>query len=180
MGELDHSTLVTRYRQGKLAFGMDPAHARRLFTDIKGDVLVSKIGEGLRFERFLVTACMTISWWAFLLSLPVAIWAFAWWAVAAIPAATVVRFGHFSRAGMGRQSYLFEAIALLAAIAVPPIAGWGIRIHVWLIMLAVSLLAARLIYFFSSRMVRNLVLRNPRAYDLLAQDLHFQEIDQEV
>ena len=163
-----------------MAFGMDPAHARRLFTDIKGDALVLKIGEDLRFERFLVTACMTISWWGFLISLPVAIWAFGWWAIAAIPAATVIRYGHFSRAGMGRQSLFFEATALAVAIVVPPIIGWDARIYVWLVVLAASLLAARLIYFFSSRIVRNLVLRNPKAYDLLSQDIRIQETEQEV
>lgn len=174
---LDHSTLVTRYREGKLAFGLDSAHARRLFTDIKAEALASMIGEGLRFERFLINACMAISWLGFLISLPVAVWAFGWWAIAAIPAATIVRFGHFARAGMGRQSLFFEATALAAAIIVPPTIGWDARTYAWLVMLAASLLAARLIYFFSGRMAINLVLRNPRAYDLLSQDIHVKEIE---
>jgi hypothetical protein len=178
MNELDHSTLVAKYREGKLAFGMDPAHARRLFTDFKGETLISKIGEDLRFERFLVTACMAISWWGFLSTLPVAIMAFGWWAVAAIPAATVIWFGLKARAGMGRQSLFFEVTALATAIVVPPMAGWDVRTYVWLVLLAASLLAARLVYYFSSRMIKDLILRNPKAYDLLSRDIRVKEIGQ--
>lgn len=178
MTELDHSTLTSRYREGKLAFGMDPAYARRLFTDFKGETLISKIGEDLKLERFLVTACMAISWWGFLSTLPVAIWTFGWWAVVAIPAATVIWFGLKTRAGMGRQSLSFEMTALATAIVVPPVAGWNVRIYVWLVSLAASLLAARLVYYFSNRMVRDLILRNPKAYDLLSRDIRVQELGQ--
>ena len=180
MNELDHSTLVMRYKEGKLAFGMEPAHARRLFTDVNGEALIAKIGEDLRLERFLVVACIAISWWGYLISLPVAVWALGWWAVVAIPVATIIRFHHLASAGKGKQSLFFEVIVLATAILVPPIAGWDTRIHLWLTALTASMLAARLIYFLSGRMVGTLVLRNPKAYDWLSKDIRVQEVEQAV
>ncbi len=171
MTELDYPTFIERYREGKLVFGMPSDYARRFFTEISGEALISKIGEDLRFERFLIMLCMIISWWGFLISLPLAIWAFHWWAIVAIPAAAIFRYGHLRRGPIGRQSISFEILALAVATLGPPIVGWGTRIHVWLVLLAISLLTARLIYFLSSRMVRGLVLRNPKAYDFLSRDL---------
>ena len=171
MTELDYPTFIARYKEGKLVFGMPSDYAHRFFTEISCEALISKIGEGLRFQRFLIMLSMIISWWGFLISLPLAIWAFHWWAVAAIPAAAILKFGHLRRVPIGRRSIFREILVLAVATLSPPMFGWGTRIHVWLVLLAISLLTGRLIYFLSSRMVKGLVLRNPKAYDFLSRDL---------
>lgn len=171
MTELDYSTFVARYKDGKLRFGMPSYRAREFFTNLGGETLILKIGEGLRVERFLIMLCTAVSWWAFLISLPLAIWAFHWWAVAAVPAAWIFRRRHLRGLPVGRQTLTFEIFALAVAVLGPPVVGWGARVHVWLMLLAFSLLTARLVYFLSSRMMVRLVLRSRKAYDFLSQYL---------
>jgi hypothetical protein len=53
----DYQEFVKRAEKGEILIGIEPAVARRFFTDTDYLVIKEKIGEALFIERFFVKTC---------------------------------------------------------------------------------------------------------------------------
>ncbi len=175
---MTHSEMLDAFYSGRLALGVEPAQARRLFTDLSAQQLAELAGQRLDGPKLLVSYVMAIEHLGFLASLVLAVFVWELHALWIIPLTIIVHFVSKSSASMGRPAILFPLLVIAAASWI----AWyfrdlGIVFVVWCVLTASLPFWSRLLYRSAAFFVRSLVLRSEYAYDRLHESvLLFRDI----
>ncbi|MCK4428146.1 MAG: hypothetical protein KAW16_06665 [candidate division Zixibacteria bacterium] len=168
MDTKNYQEFVERATKGKILIGVEPAVARKFFTDADHSYIKEKIGESLYVERFFVKTSWLLEFICLLAGTIASIFALKWYSVIAIPLMLMVSFALGGKASMGRQRiggvvFLVTICILLAYY----FRDKGTSMIVWLVLLPLPYFFARLTYKLATMFLRLLSVRNEKAFDLL-------------
>lgn len=168
MDTKDYQELVKRAEKGEILIGVEPAVARKFFTDTNHSIVKEKIGEPLFIERFFVKTCWLLECTCLLAGIITSIFALKWYSIIAIPVMLIAFFVLGGKASMGKQKvggavFLVTICVLLAYY----FRGEGTSMIVWLVLLPLPYFFARLTYKLATIFLRCLSVRNEKAFNLL-------------
>jgi len=168
MYEVNHKEIVEREEKGEILIGIEPAVARRFFTDTNHRVVQQEIGEALFVERFFVKAFFWLAVLSLLAGIVASIFAIKWYSVLAIPLMVVSWFVLGGMASMGSQK-LGAAIGsvIICFVLAYYLIDKGIAVTIWLTLLPLPYFLDRLTYKSATVFLRCLSIRNERAFNLL-------------
>ena len=164
---MDYQEFIKMANKGE-PIGVEPAEARKFFTNTDKALVKEKIGEPLSMQRFVVKMCYHLEHICLLASIIISIFALKWYSIIAIPIMFFFSFYLGGLASMGRQR-VRGAIYLVIICYVNAyfFREYGIFMFVWLILLPLPYLFARLTYKLATIFVRSLSIRNEKAFNLL-------------
>lgn len=167
-----HSQVVAMEEQGRALIGIEPALARRFLMSHDSSSVESAIGEALRFEKIVVSVSFAMAWATLLLLVFVCFRTLGWQGF--IPSAIVILafLFHFGRASIGRQSLVGVLGFQVVCMALPRITELGAFSSI-LPFLPWPFLLTRFMYWNATHLLRLLVIRNERAFDLLRGTIAF-------
>ncbi len=168
MTELNYRDIVNRSYKGQILIGVDPALARRFFTDTNHMAVRQQIGEPLFLERFLVNAAWLGEYACLLAGVIASVLALRWYSAIAIPLIVAGSLVLGGAASVGRQRlrgaiFLILVFSFLAYL----FRGKGTAVVVWLVLLPLPYCFARLTYKLATVFLRLLSLRNQKVFELL-------------
>lgn len=172
MTDEEFQSLLTRIESGSLLIGVDRHLARRFYAGSKISRIKEATGEAPYLHKFVVFAATIMGWWTLLASFVFAVLAFSWWAVLVIPISVGIwSIGAFPRGGMTGVT-LILALALLGIV----LDWFPSKYAAWAgVLVAVALWSNRYCYVAAGRFMVSLALRNRRAFEFLAPDIHLRE-----
>ena len=168
MDTKNYQEFVKRVEKDEILIGVEPAVARKFFTDIDHSVIKEKIGESLFVECSFVKTCWLLEYICLLAGTIASIFALKWFSIIVIPVMLIASFVLGGIASMGRQKIVgvvfIVAICVLLAYY---FRGKGIAIIVWLVLLPLPYFFVRLTYKLATTFLRSLSVRNEKAFNLL-------------
>ena len=162
---MDHSEVVRRFYEGSIQLGVDRPGARGFFTELGLDQMGDLTGEVPFVECFVVRGAFWLAPFCLLGSLVSAVLTFHWWALLADPVVMLLFMYWWGTSPMANRRLGWSA-ALLAAAITSSFASTGTYLKLWLILACSSFFLIRFTYSAATFMLRSLVVRNPRAYQL--------------
>lgn len=168
MNTKNYQEFVKRAEKGEILIGIEPAVARKFFTDTDHSAIKEKIGEPLFIERFFVKMCWLLEFICLLGGIIASIFALKWYSIIAIPVMLIAFFVLGGKASMGRQKiggavFLVIICVLLAYY----FRDKGTSVIVWLVLLPLPYFFTRSTYKLATIFLRLLSLRNEKAFNLL-------------
>lgn len=169
----DHQTFRILAEQGKILVGIEPAVARKFFTDTAASVVQERIGEPITIERAAVRAAFVLGPLALLLSFYFAVVTFGWWSTLVIPVSVMIWFYHGGQVSLGHPKLLLMTIAVgvliwLCATEPRPIYGW-------LLAFVAAGYLDRIRYRSAVFFLRALIIRNQKAFELLSDTITIKD-----
>jgi hypothetical protein len=164
----NYEEFVRREERGEILVGIEPAVARKFFTDTDHSIIKEKIGEPLFTERFFVKTCWLLEFICLFAGIIASIFALKWYSIMVIPIMLITAFILGGKVSMGRQKiggavFLVLIFILLAYY----FRDKGTSKMVWLILLPLPYFFARLTYKLATMFLRLLSVRNEKAFNLL-------------
>lgn len=164
---MDYHEFVKRENIGKILVGVDPAIARRFFTETDHAKVQKLIGEPLFIERFIVKACFYLEWILLPIIIVISIFVLKWFSILAIPIILFLSFFLGSQASIGKQNIsgavVFAGLCVVAAFL---FREKGVVLFLWLMLLPLPYLFATLTYKLATIFMRNLSIRNEIFYNV--------------
>lgn len=169
---IDHGAFRAMAENGTIAVGVEPAIARRFFTDSAFAVQRALIGEPVFVECVIVRGAFYLApgtllasfWWAWT--------AFGWWSLLLASASVIIWFYYASMSSVGRAA-LWPLLVIIGALVY-----WNFARHPgpsvsWVTLVLVAMLLSRLTYRCASGLFRLLIIRNARAYHIFRDSAVF-------
>jgi hypothetical protein len=170
MYEFNHAEIVRREEQGEILIGIEPAVARKFFTDTKHQEIQQEIGEPLYIERFFVRLFFYLSGLSLLAGIVVSVLVIKWYSVVAIPLMLIGWFILSGKASMGKQKLGYPfVLVILSLILVYFLRSKGIAISIWIVLIPLPYFFSQLTYKTATVFLRALSIRNEKAFNLLFQ-----------
>lgn len=167
---MTHKELVRAYYDNEVTIGVDPAVARRFFTDADFKAVEDKIGEPLYLEPFLTR----LLWFgSYLLTIIVSILlfiSFGYYGLILVPVFILFCLFKFGRSSMGMASILYPFLGVIVSIIVAFVYLDGFRALTVCLLFAPWLMAT-IEYRCATTFFRNLVIRNEKAHKLLNDEI---------
>ena len=168
MATTNYQEFVKQAERGEILVGIDPAVARKFFTDTDHEAVQKEIGEPLFVERFFAKTVWLFEFITLFAGAIASIFALAWYSAIVIPLMIVVFFIFGGKASMGTQkiggAVLLVIICLVLAFY---FSDKGLALFLWLILLPMPYFFARLTYKLSTVFLRALSLRNEKVFNML-------------
>ena len=164
----NYQEFVKRAEKGEILIGIEPAVARKFFTDTDHSVVKEKIGESLFIERFFVKTCWLLEFICLLAGIIASVFALKWYSIIAIPIMLIAFFVLGGKASMGRQKIGGAVfLVILCVLLAYYFRDKGTSVIVWLVLLSLPYFFARLTYKLATMFLRLLSVRNEKAFNLL-------------
>jgi hypothetical protein len=168
MADINYQEVVNKASKGELLIGVEPALARRFFTDSDPQVLQREFGSSFSKERLLVRIVWLLEYPSLFAGLIASIFAFHWYSIIAILLMVVIAFMYGAKSSGGFQQiggvlYFFIICLFLAYY----FKNSGIAISIWFLLLPLPYLSAKLTYKLSTVLLRGLSLSNERLFNFL-------------
>jgi len=171
--ELTYQEFSELARSGRILVGIDPAVARKFYTNSDPRWLEEQLGESMWLERLTVKSFWLLDFGTLIAGIVITVLVLKWFSVIAVPLMVVAWFFLGGLASVGRQ----RLTGAFAAVAVCLLLGYLQRqsaVGIWFSVLPWPYFFARLTYWTETRYLRALVVRNERAFRLLREkDLLF-------
>jgi len=167
MGEWTHEEIVKKEKNGEILIGIEPAVARRFFTDTDHDLVIEQIEEPIPIERFSVKSVWILEHIFLLVGIITSVFALHWFSIIAIPSMFVSFYILGGKASMGAQRMGGSIFGLLIFLFLAYyLKQYGLWMVIWLIALPLPYFFARLTYKLSTIFLRMLAIRNPLLFNL--------------
>ncbi len=122
------------------------------------------------WERTVIKAAFILGYVAILRAIAASIWAFGWWALLIGPAVLFLWVGYTAGSSIGTANLKVAIFVLVIAGFVALEQDVELPVQAFSVLGASSLFFARLTYVGSARFLRQLAMRNAKAFELLAED----------
>ncbi|MDP2898516.1 MAG: hypothetical protein Q8Q12_18410 [bacterium] len=174
-----HEDFVRAAAAGHILIGIEPALARRFFTNIDRRTLEQKVGAPLTVQRLLVKTAWLLEWISLLAGMIASVVALGWYAAIAVPVMAVASFILGGMASYGRQRMRGAICLVLLAVSLAyALRHEGPALVVWLALLPLPYFFARLTYKLGTALLRRLCLKSERVFNLLSgRAIFFKEND---
>lgn len=181
MNDEEHQELVARFQSGSLLIGIDPSMARKLYTDVSLSLNTEETGETPYFDKIVVLGAFLGGPISLLTSFVMAGLAFGWWAALVIPISIVV-YVVFSAISSGHHPSMpkqgMAGVSVLLVLALLSLFfNWYPSRYIsgYAVLVLFALWNARLVYVAATYFMRAFVVRNRRAYEFLAPNIHLKD-----
>ncbi len=165
---MNYQEFKDKANKNEILIGIEPAIARKFFTDTGHSIIKEKINEPLYLERFIVKLFFYLQFLTLLAVLILSIFALKWYSIIAIPIIILLFSILVGKASMGNQKIGGAILILLVFFILAYIfKDHGIYMMAWLILVPLPYFFARLTYKFATILLRLISLRNEKVYDLL-------------
>ena len=172
--EINHADIVEREARGEVLIGIEPAIARRFFTNTNHRAIQEEIDESLYVERSLVKTFFCMDYLSLLTCIVASIAAIKWFSFVSIPMIVVAWFLFGGKASMGHQKVAVPiGLVILFLLIAYFFKEISIAIAVWVALLPLPYFFAALTYKCSTVFLRCLSIRNEKAFKLLYGDAIF-------
>jgi len=176
MTDEEYQAIVSRIQTGSLLIGIDRSMARKFYTDVPLSRIEEQTGEAPYFEKAVVFGAFIGGPLALLASFVMAVFAFGWGAVLAIPASVVLYFIFTGASSMPRNGMAGITVLLVLALASLYLNWFPSSYMAWYaVLIAAALWSARLIYSAATVFIRAFVVRNRRAFEFLAPYIQLKD-----
>jgi hypothetical protein len=170
----DFATFRKLAEHGQISVGVEPAVARRLYTEASDSWIREKVGESVAAERLIVKGAFVAAPVALLISFGLLVRAFGWVSIILIPITGLVWYYHGGRASMGSPRLwwmtILTMVLIFTAIDEPtPLSEWGV-------VFILALYLDRIKYRAAVLFFRALIIRNQRAFELFADAITYREV----
>jgi hypothetical protein len=168
MDNISYQNIVKQAERGEILVGVEPALARKFFTDTSHKTIQQEIGEALYIERFSVKAVWVLEFISLLAAIITSVFALGWYSAIAIPLMIIGLFMLGGMASMGKQRMGGAlSLVIICSILAYVFREKGTSLTLWLVLLPTPYFFARLTYKLATVFLRALSLRNERAFNLL-------------
>lgn len=166
--DLNYKSFINQAERNEILVGVEPALARRFFTNTDRLAIQKEIGDSLLIERFFVKAVWILEFLFFLAGVIMSIFALKWYSIVAIVFMSVALFILGGKASIGKQKINGAIILLIIFLILAYFfRDNNIFMILWLVLLPFPYLFARLTYKLATIFLRLLVIRNEKAFNLL-------------
>lgn len=173
MTDDEYSQLVSRAQNGTLLIGLDRAIARKFYTDVPLRHVERETGEAPYFEKMVVFVAFLGAPLALAASFILAVLAFGWWAALAIPLSAIAYILFSGQSSMPNRGMVGVTLILALVVAAALLRVFPSEYIAWyFVSLAFSFWAARLVYAAATFLLRAFVLRNKKAFEMVAPHIH--------
>ena len=164
-----HDEMLSQVEGGRLLMGVDPAIARRFYTDLTNSERHERVGDAQVNQSNTIRLFFGIELLTLLTAAIASGFAFHWWAAVIIPGLVVLWFFWRSTASVGRPSFVpsFLLIALSWSVAIY-FRHRGTAFVVALVATPLPHLFSRLVYRTAAHYLRRLAKESARAYQFFA------------
>jgi hypothetical protein len=163
----EHAQLVQEEADGRLLFGIDPAFARKFFTDVPLRDIERETGDVTYLEKLVVFGAFLGAPLCLLGSAILAALYFRWWSIVIVPAAVVLWFLFSGTSSMGRSRLFGVSLLPLAAIALHFFCSFNPRLTFFLLFLSLAFWLNRFMYVAATLFLRALIIRSHCAFSFL-------------
>ncbi|MDQ7839183.1 MAG: hypothetical protein RDU59_11915 [Thermodesulfobacteriota bacterium] len=168
MDNTNYQGFVKQAERGEILIGIEPALARKFFTDTEHKAIQQEIGEALFIERFFVKAVWLLEFISLLAGVVASIFALGWYSAIAIPVMIVGVFILGGKASMGTQKIGGAVFLVIFCFFLAfYFREKGPALFLWLVLLPMPYFFARLTYKLATFFLRALSLRNEKVFNLL-------------
>jgi hypothetical protein len=163
-----YQEVMKRVGNDEMVLYVEPAIARKFFVDRYNSRTKEKIGESLFNECLLVKTCWVLEYIFMLACLMITPFVFQWYSIIVLPLMLVGFTVGNGEVSMGKQrladAFTFTIICFLLAFY---FRDREMLVTVWLILLPLPYLCARLTYKLATQFHSSLSKRNDKAFTLL-------------
>lgn len=165
MADNNYREIVSKASTGQLVVGVEPALARKFFTDTDSKALQREFGSSFYKERLFVKLVWLLEYPSLLAGIIASVFAFHWYSVIVIPVMAVTAFLYGAKSSGGRQKIGSVLLLLLISIFLAYLfRDRGPALFTWFVLLPLPFLFARLTYKLSTIFLRGLSLRNEKLF----------------
>lgn len=164
----NYKEVVEKFADGKLLVGIDPATARKFFTDSSSRLLIEKTGEGLYIEKAIVWVCFVLDFVSLIFGIIFSLWAIKWYSIIAIPIMILAFFFLGAIASTGKNKSSAAIIGMIIGIVLAySFHDQGFSMIAWLILVPLPYFFATLTYKLSTLFLRSAAINNEKLFRLL-------------
>jgi len=164
----NYKEFTKQVEKDEIIMGVEPAVARRFFTDTNHSTIKEEIGEPLFLERFFVKTCWLLEFVCLLAGIIMSIFGLKYYSIIVIPIMLITFLFLGAKASIGRQKIGGAIFLLIISILLAYyFRENGIYIIIWIILLPLPYFFTRLTYKSSTMFLRLLSVRNEKAFNLL-------------
>jgi len=168
MSTNNYQEFVKRAKEGDALIRVEPAGARKFFTDTTHSNIKDKVGESLLVERLFVKTCWLLGYACLIAAMIASIFALKWYSIIAMPVILIAFTLLSGEAYMGKQRILDTVFLMVICVSLAYyFRDKGTSMLVWLILLPLPYFFIRLTYKLATMFLRSLSIRNEKAFNLL-------------
>jgi len=171
MTESEHAEIVRDEDAGRLRIGIDRPVARKFYTDMSISSIEAETGEAPYFEKLLVFTCFIGGPIALLATIVFSVIYFHWWSVAIVPILVFLWVAYYAASPVGGSGAGFITLVLAVAVALHIFNPFGWSSTLFFVCAALAFWFGRVLYTVSTFFLRAFVIRNHRAFNLLADTI---------
>lgn len=171
MTESEHAEIVRDEDAGRLLIGIDRPVARKFYTDMSISAIEAETGEAPYLEKLIVLACFIGGPITLLAAMVFSVIYFHWWSVAIVPVLVFLWIVYYAASPVGGSGSAFITLVLAVAVAVHIFKPLGSSSTLFFVCAALAFWFARVLYTASTFFLRAFVIRNYKAFNLLANTI---------
>lgn len=166
---MDFKEFSRKAKEGSISIGVDPADARKLFTETDAKSTYVKFGETFSATRLFAQFLFVSSYLVVFFSVVISVYIFHWFSLVAIPLIVVVDIYLIGKASVGNHSLTFPVILLIISVVVVLFSKNQTQLfNIWIISLPVPFLFSTLMYSFVSNSLRAILIKNEKVYNMFS------------
>ena len=165
----EHGELLKQAEAGNILIGIDRTFARSFYMNISLDEIKAITGESPYFEKMVIWFFMLVSIIFLLASVVKAFLMSTLFGVLSLIIFPLIYFGYFLDSIRGNARVIGIIIALITAITLYMVGLFKESLGYIPILLIISLLCGRLVYWSSAKLLRLFILRNEIAFEWLRE-----------
>ena len=167
MNTTNYQEFVKRVEKGDAAIRIEPAGARKFFTDTARSTIKEKVGESLLAECLFVKTCWLLGYACLIAAMIASIFAMKWYCIIAMPVILIAFTLLSGEAYMGKQRILDTVFLIVICVSLAYyFRDTGPSTLVWLVLLPLPYFFIRLTYKLATMFLRSLSMRNEKAFNL--------------
>ena len=168
MSTHNYQEFVKRVEKGDAPIRVEPAAARKFFTDPAHSTIKEKVGESLLIDRLFVKTCWLLGYACLIAAMIASVFALKWYSIIATPIILIAFILLSGEASVGKQRILDTVILMVICILLAYyFKEKGTSMLIWLALLPLPYFFIRLTYKLATLLLRSLSIRNEKAFNLL-------------
>ena len=168
MSTNNYQEFVKRVEKGDASIRVEPAAARKFFTDTAQSRIKEKVGESLLIERLVVKTCWLLGYACLIAAMIASVFALKWYSIIAMPVMLIAFTLLSGEAYMSKQKILDTVFLLVICVLLAYyFRNKGPSMLVWLMLLPLPYFFIRLTYKLATMFLRSLSMQNEKVFNLL-------------
>ena len=160
--------IVERYNNGEIVIGVEPALARKFFTDTDKESVRQEFGESFNAQRLIVKSVWILEYITLIFLLISSIISFKWYSILLVTIIIISAIFYGGKSSIGRQGIGGNVLFAIICFGISyKFIYQNIYLSIWFLLLPMPYLFARLTYKLSNAFLRSISMRNQELFSYL-------------